>query len=66
MFQPPKRGKKLCQSRQGNFQKFFTHKNHNYQSPLSQYGTIRKPRSKFDFMKYLDEVINKEGERTKR
>ena len=65
MFLPPKRGK-LCQSRQGNFQKFFIRKNDDYQSPLSQYGTIRKPRSKFDFMKYLEEVINKEGERTKR
>lgn len=65
MFQPPKRGK-LCQSRQGNLQEFFSHENPDYQSPVSQYGTIRKPRAKSDFMKYLHEVINKEGERTER
>ena len=65
MFQPPKRGK-LCQSRQGNLQEFLSHENPDYQSPVSQYGTIRKPRAKSDFMKYLHEVINKEGERTER
>ena len=65
MFQPPKRGK-LCQSRQGNLQEFFSHENPDYQSPVSQYGTIRKPRAKSDFMKYLHEVINKEDERTER
>ena len=65
MFQPPKRGK-LCQSRKGNLQEFFSNESLDYQSPLSQYGTIRKPRAKSDFMKYLDEVINKEGERTEK
>ena len=65
MFQPPKRGK-LCQSRQGNLREFLSHESLDYQSPLSQYGTIRKPRAKSDFVKYLDEVINKEGKRTER
>ena len=65
MFQSPKRGK-LCQSREENLQELFSHENHDYQSPLSQYGNITKPRTKSDFIKYLDKIINKEGERTER
>ena len=45
-----------CQSRQGDLVDYFSHLNHGYPLPLSEYGKIRKPNAKSDFLDYLSKV----------
>ena len=42
-----------CRSRQANLDEFFCHENHEYLPSLFDYGSIRKPTSKTDFLKCL-------------
>ena len=42
-----------CKSRQANLDDFFRHENHEYPPSLSDYGNIRKPLAKSDFLKCL-------------
>ena len=45
-----------CQSRQGNLDDFFRHENHDIPPALSEYGRIRKPTMKSDFVKCLPTI----------
>ena len=47
-----------CISRQANVVEFFSHKNHEYLSWLSDYGRICTPTSEVDFLKCLPQFID--------
>ena len=46
-----------CQSRRGNLDDFFSHMNHEYPPSISEYGKIRKPTSKSDFLSCLPKDV---------
>ena len=54
-----------CQSRQGNLQEFFSHENHEYPPSISEYGSIRKPLAKSDFVTIIGQEKNKDDEQLK-
>ena len=45
-----------CKSRQANLDDFFRHENHEYPPSISEYGKIRKPTAKSDFLKCLPTI----------
>ena len=49
-----------CQSRQANLGDFFCHENHDFPSALSDYGEIRSPTNKADFLECLPKFLNEE------
>ena len=53
-----------CKSRQANLDEFFHHENYEYSPLLSDYGSIRKPTSKADFLKCLPQFTDDSDKET--
>ena len=51
-------------SRQANLDEFFHHENYEYPPSLSDNGSIRKPTSKADFLKYLRQFTDDSNKET--
>ena len=53
-----------CESRQANLDGFFRYENHEYPPSFFDYGSIRKPTSKTDFLKYLPQFTDDSNKNT--